>query len=60
MRKIITLVAAFSLAACATQYGKPVTHGQLDQIKQSVTTENDLANSSVDRWQNPGTQTERK
>lgn len=45
MRKIFTLAAAFSLAACATQYGRPVTQGQLDQIKQGVTTENELIGS---------------
>lgn len=45
MRKIVMLVAACALAACATQYGKPVTQEQLDQIKQGVTTKSDLVSS---------------
>lgn len=45
MRKIAILAAACALAACATQYGNPVTQGQLDQIKQGVTTKNDLVSS---------------
>lgn len=45
MRKIFVLLAACVLASCATQYGKPVTQAQLDQIKQGVTTKNDLLSS---------------
>jgi len=45
MRKIFVLLASCALAACATQYGKPVTQAQLDQIKQGVTTKNDLLSS---------------
>lgn len=42
MKKIIMLAAACLLAACSTQYGKPVTEAQLDAIKQGVTTKDDL------------------
>lgn len=45
MRKILVLVAACVLAACTTQYGKPVTQTQLDRIKQGVTTKDDLLSS---------------
>lgn len=41
MKKIITLIAACAISACAT-YGKPVTDAQLDSIKQGVTTKGDL------------------
>lgn len=42
MKKIITLIAACLMSACATQYGQPVTDAQLDAIKQGVTTKDDL------------------
>lgn len=44
MKKVITLIAACLLAACST-YGKPVTQAQLDQIKQGITTKQDLLSS---------------
>lgn len=45
MNKVLTLVAACLLAACTTHYGEPVTQAQLDQIKQGVTTKDDLLSS---------------
>lgn len=44
MKKVMTLLAACVLAACTT-YGKPVTQAQLDQIKQGVTTKEELLTS---------------
>ncbi|MGE8335743.1 hypothetical protein [Pseudomonas laurylsulfatiphila] len=44
MNKMFALVAVCLLAACTT-YGKPVTQEQLDQIKQGVTTKEDLLGS---------------
>ncbi|WP_145186127.1 hypothetical protein [Pseudomonas sp. URMO17WK12:I11] len=44
MKKFVTLLAACVLAACTT-YGKPVTQAQLDQIKQGVTTKEELLSS---------------
>ena len=44
MNRILTLVAACLLSACST-HGKPVTQAQLDQIKQGVTTREELLGS---------------
>jgi len=44
MKKMFIVVLACVLAACST-YGKPVTQAQLDQIKQGVTTKDDLLSS---------------
>ena len=44
MKKMFIVVLACVLAACST-YRKPVTQAQLDQIKQGVTTKDDLLSS---------------
>ena len=44
MKRLFVLLAACVLAACTT-YGKPVTQAQLDQIKQGVTTKEELLSS---------------